>query len=412
MIQWLLCNYYTFGGVIILKRLAAALTVIMICITLFSGCGKNNNVSLTVWCSEVDKKIVTKMVNEFLAANSTVKSIQVEVVEDDHAREIFEDKPLEAADIICIPHDQLGALVSQGYLHEITDEKYITMINDNTAPSVKAGQIEERQYGFPSSFETQMLFYDRSIISDLAAQTLEGIINSPVPEGGIPFGMDFSNAYYTANWFFTYGCKLFGENGEDKDLCDFDSEAGIAAMTNLIENRESFGDMDGDAALALFIEHKLGAYIGGPWNAAAFTDALGGYYGCAKLPSIDGKEMQSFAGFKLYCVNSNTKNKQAAMDLAAWLTNHDNQKLRFGERNLIPVAMSLADDIDVAVSTTAKAVMAQGLNAIAMPSIPEISFFWDPTGDFTLACYMGEVTISELPMRLSVLTAVIKGVRN
>jgi len=347
------------------------------------------------------------MVEEFLKTNPAIKGIQIEICEDDHAREVFEDDPSTAADVICIPHDQLGALVSQGYLHEITGEKHIEAISKNTTPAVRAAQIEGKQYGFPSSFETHMLFYDRSIISDFAAQTLEGIVNSTVPANGIPFGMDFANAYFTANWFYTYGCMLFGENGEDKDFCDFDSDAGIAAMTYLIENRESFGDQNGDSAVELFKEHMLGAYVGGPWNAAAITDALKGNYGCAKLPSVDGKEMKSFAGFKLYCVNANTKNKNVAMDLAAWLTNPNNQKLRFQERNLIPVALSLADDVDVAVSTTAKAVMAQGSNAVAMPSIPEMSNFWEPTGDFTLACYLGEISVSELPEKLSNLTAVI-----
>jgi len=392
-----------------MKRIFAALVAVAMFAMLLSGCGSGKNVTLTVWCAEMDKEIITTMVDGFLATNPAVKGIQIEICEDDHARETFEENPSAAADVICIPHDQLGALVSQGYLLEITEEKHIGEIKENTAPSIRAGQIDNKQYGFPSSFETHMLFYDRSIISDSAARTLEGIAASAVPDGAIPFGMDFANAYFTANWFFTYGCKLFGENGEDKNFCDFDSEAGIASMAYLIENRESFGDMNGDSATELFKEHKLGAYIGGPWNAAAITEALGGNYGCAKLPDVDGKEMHSFAGFKLYCVNADTKNKAVATDLAAWLTNPDNQKMRFQERNLIPVALSLADDIDVAVSTTAKAVMAQGSNAIAMPSIPEMSNFWEPAGDFTLACFMGDVGVSELPAKLSELTAVILG---
>ena len=392
-----------------MKKILFALLAAVMSAAFFSGCGSGKNVTLTMWCSEMDKEIITIMANEFLAANPIVKGIQIEICEDDKAREVFENDPAAAADVICIPHDQLGALVNQDYLHEITDKKYVEAISENTAPSVKAGQIANRQYGFPSSFETHMLFYDRTIISDLAAETLEGIVASAVPEGGIHFGMDFSNAYFTANWFYTYGCMLFGENGEDRDFCDFNSDAGIAAMTYLIENRENFGNLNGDTAGDLFRERKLGAYVGGPWNAAAITDALKGNYGCAMLPSVEGKEMRSFAGFKLYCVNSNVKNKEAAMELAAWLTNPNNQKLRFQTRNLIPVALSLTADIDVAVSTTAKAVMAQGANAIAMPSIREMSNFWEPTGDFTLACYMGEVGISELPEKLNELTAIIKG---
>jgi len=180
-------------------------------------------------------------------------------------------------------------------------------------------------------------------------------------------------------------------------------------MTFLINNRESFGNLNGDEAVEMFREHKLGAYIGGPWHAAAMTEALKGNYGCAMLPSVDGKPMKSFAGFKLYCVNANSESETASKDLAAWLTNTENQKTRFQERNLIPVSTILANDADVAVSTTAKAVMAQGPHSIAMPSIPEMSNFWEPTGNFTLACFNGEIRIDELPDRLTELVNKIIG---
>ena len=391
-----------------MKKLVYFLTAFM-CVCVLSACGTGKNEALTVWCADMDKGMVLQMVDDFLASKPGVGVINVEVCEDDNARERFEAEPDAAADVICIPHDQLGALAGKGYIIEITDAKYSSLIEGNTAPSVKAGQIDGRQYGFPSSFETHMLFYDKSLVSDDAARTLEGILEISAPDGGHRFAMDFGNAYFSANWFFTYGCMLFGENGEDRAYCDFDNAEGVAAMTYLIENREEFGNINGDSAVELFREHKLGAYIGGPWNAAAVTEALKGNYGCAKLPNVDGRDMKSFAGYKLYCVNANTKNKTAAMDLAAWLTNPDNQKTRFQARNLIPVAASLSDDTDVAVSATAKAVMAQGPYAIAMPSIPEMSNFWEPTGGFTLACYNGEVGISELQYKLSELAAAIKG---
>lgn len=383
------------------KTLAVFIAAVMLA-AFIPACG-NNNAALTVWCAQDDKEMITMMVNEFSAANPSVKSVKVEVCEDDATRAKFEGNPQAAADVICIPHDQLGALVEGGALCEIT-EKYIGAIGENTALSIKAGQVGGRQYGFPSSFETQLLFYDKSILSNTEAVTLEGILSS-----GALFAMDFGNAYFSANWFFTYGCKLFGDDGNDKTFCDFDSPDGVAAMSYLIDNREKFGNCAADTAAGLFKEHKLGAYIGGPWNAAAMTEALKGNYGCAMLPAVDGKPMKSFAGFKLYCVNANTKNKAAAMELASWLTNPANQKTRFLTRNLIPVAVSLADDIDVAVSATAKAVMAQGAYAIAMPSIPEIGNFWEPTGKLTLSCYQGDLGISELQDELTRLASAIKG---
>ena len=374
-----------------------------------SSCAGEQDAELTVWSAEMDEDMITVMADEFVSANRNVNSVSVVIVEDNEARTTFEGDPAAAADVICIPHDQLGALVSQNFLAEITESKYLDKIKESTTPSVKAGQIGEKQYGFPSSFETHMLFYDKSIVSDEAAQTLEGILASPLPGDGYQFAMEFGNAYFSANWFFTFGCYLFGENGEDSSSVDFDSPDGVAAMTYLINNRESFGNLNGDEAVEMFREHKLGAFIGGPWHAAAMTEALKGNYGCAMLPSVDGKPMKSFAGFKLYCVNSGSKSEAAAKDLAAWLTNSENQKTRFQERNLIPVSKILANDADLAASTTAKAVMAQGPNSIAMPSIPEMSNFWEPTGNFTLACFNGEIGIDELPDRLAELVNQITG---
>ena len=392
-----------------MKKKFIAFLAIFACAVFPVACGSVEDDTLTVWCAGMDLEMISRMADEFVEANIGVSGVNVEICEDDNAHETFDADPAAAADVICIPHDQLGAFAAEGGIIEITGSEYINSIRGNTAPSVKAGKIDGKQYGFPSSFETQMLFYDKSIVSDNAALTLEGILSSFAPDDGYRFAMDFGNAYFSADWFFTYGCRLFGDNGEDSDFCDFDNENGVAAMTYIIENRDKFGDVNDDEAVDLFREHKLGAYISGPWKASAVTEALKGNYGCAKLPSVGFKEMKSFAGYKLYCVNANTGDKKTALDLAEWLTNPANQKTRFHERNLIPVASSLSGDADVAVSATARAVMAQGPYAIAMPSIPEMRNFWEPTGALTKACYDGEISISELQERLSELAATIKG---
>ena len=391
-----------------MKKLAVLLLAAALCFPALAACS-GGRVTLTVWCADMDRELVTAMVDDFMATKPRIRGVVVEVCEDDNTRERFMEDPSAAADVICIPHDQLGALVVQGALLEITGADQIESIHKNTSPSVIAGRFDGKQYGFPSSFETHMLFYDRSLVSDAAAQTLEGILACDIPEDGYRFVMDFGNAYFSANWFFTYGCKLFGASGEDSSYCDFDSPGGVTAMTYLIDNRTKLGNLNDEGAIALFKEHKLGAFVGGPWNAAAMTEALMGNYGCAMLPSVGGLPMKSFAGFKLYCVNANTKNKAVALDLAAWLTNPANQKNRFQTRNLIPVAASLVNDPDVAASTTAKAVMAQGPHSIAMPSIPEMSNFWEPTGSFTSACHGGEIGVSALKERLGELAATITG---
>ena len=419
--------------------------LIVLCLIPLSSCfirdwfggGKE---TLTVWCAGQDKEMITKMVDNFIKAKKPkVEKINVLVVEDDKTglmlRSFYEGnnesnfsaeeltdltnkKPATAGDVICMPHDQLGALVSKNYVSKITDDTHITDINKNTAPSVGAGKIGGVQYGFPSSFETHMLFYDTSIVTSGKEETLEGILSCVVPGGGFPFAMNFGDAYFSANWFFTYGCKLFGDSGEDASFCDFDSQNGIDAMTYVINNNEHFLNLywieetkksATDQAIELFEAHKLGAYISGPWDANAITDALTFNYGCAKLPAVEGKAMKSFAGYKLYCVNEKSKDKNTSMDLAAWLTNTENQKTRFNKRSLIPVSSSLANDPSVVNSgKTAKALLEQGPYAIAMPSIPEIADFWKYTGPFTADCYNGLITTGQLPAKLGELAALIK----
>jgi len=402
-----------------MKKFVSILIAAFLCVPFLSACTTASNEVLTVWCAKDDEAMIKKMVAEFIKEKKPdIKDIVVVVSEDDKVEEKIvgsADKtpsaPSEIADVMCVLHNQLGTLVSKNAFLEITDQKYIDSISKNTTPSINAGKSNEKQYGFPSSFETQVLFYDKSLISEEAVKSLEGILASEVA-GGFSFGMNFEDSYYTAGWFFTYGCKLFGDLGEDETFCDFDSENGVAAMTYLINNRKKFGNFDVgnperiDAA-EMFKEKKLGAYIGGPWHAEVITKALSGNYGCTKLPSIDGRDMKSFAGFKLYCVNANTKNKTVALDLAEWLTNEANQKNRFDSRNLNPVAKSLANDEDVKVSGTAKAVLAQGPFAIAMPSIPKMGNFWDPktTRDFIFDCYNGKIAISDLQTKLDELVA-------
>lgn len=73
---------------------------------------------------------------------------------------------------------------------------------------------------------------------------------------------------------------------------------------------------------------------GMPWTLRRFG---GDDYGAVKLPTctVAGKQIQmaSFKGYKAMGVNYYSKNKEWAHKLADWLTNEENQNLRFVERN-------------------------------------------------------------------------------
>ena len=79
------------------------------------------------------------------------------------------------------------------------------------------------------------------------------------------------------------------------------------------------------------------AGISGVWDVMNVKEAWGENYGACKLPTytVAGKEVQmsSFTGYKMMGVNSYSKNKEWACRLADWLTNQQNQELRFKEKN-------------------------------------------------------------------------------
>ncbi|MCL2664434.1 MAG: extracellular solute-binding protein, partial [Defluviitaleaceae bacterium] len=142
------------------KKITASIIIFLA--VLLVGCAGNKKEPLVVWCSQFDYEMISVMVESFKNAKKTDIKIIVEICEDSETREQIEGGNF--ADVICIPHDQLGALADHGYLHPIANEKFFTEINKNTAPSVAAGRFGGVQYGFPSSFETHMLFYDKSIV--------------------------------------------------------------------------------------------------------------------------------------------------------------------------------------------------------------------------------------------------------
>ena len=76
------------------------------------------------------------------------------------------------------------------------------------------------------------------------------------------------------------------------------------------------------------------------WNAAEVKKAWGDNYAATKLPTFtcagEQVQMASYAGYKLVGVNAYSQNTEAAMQLARYITNYDNQVKRFQERGLGP----------------------------------------------------------------------------
>ena len=399
-----------------MKKIIISLISILIAISLV-GCGEStsmnsgtnlgsNSAKLTVWGSSDDQTMLGEMIDEFKATyNDLSNEIEKKVTGEDKAAEEALKDVDAAADVFAIGHDQIGSLVSAGAIYEISGEYKEKVMQSCSENSITAATYNGKLYGFPSSAETYVLYYDKSKLSDEDIKNMSDILKKDMGSGVYKFGMNFKEAYYGSSMFFTAGCELFGKDGSDDKSCNFNNENGQKAA-RFIKELKNMGviNCDENEALTQLKAGKLASYVTGPWKADAMKDALGDNYGVAKLPTanITGEPMQmkSFAGYKIYVVNAKTKDPAAAMRLAQHLTSEQNQKKRFKDRQLLPVNKTVAQSNEVLNDKTVAATLEQLKYAIPMPSIPQVSKFWTAFKSFADDCFNGNIQDGDIKSKL------------
>lgn len=372
--------------------LTATLCGIMVAGTLLGavGCGENKEVvKLTVWGPEAQQTTLAEMAESFKAANPDAEyEITFGVCSEGDAYINVGKDPSAAADVYAYSNDQTLNLIRCGGIAQIGGSYAEAVTSDNTADSVEAATFDGKLYGYPyASDNGYFLFYDKSVISDEQAETLEGII-SACESKGKKIGWPLDDAWYAAGWFFAFGCGYSVEYNDDyseKSVeCTFNNEGGIKASKALamLTGSTSFAGKgtNNDTIISKFGTGEMGAAVSGTWNADAIKEKLGDNYGVCKLPTVtvDGETVQlsSFKGYKLYAVNPHSQNLVEAHKLAAFLSGEDMQKIRFEKHGVGPTNKVVAELDEVKTNPALAAITEQNKYAVEQTSVP--SNFWNP----------------------------------
>lgn len=359
--------------------------------------------SLVLWGAEDDQTMLKEMADAFVADHPTY-TVEVRVQGEDTAKDAALNDLDATADVFAIAHDQLGALVEAGAVYPNT--LYVDNIkNDCTEAALTAATYKDAVYGYPSSADTYFMYYDKSVFSEDDIKSFDKMLE--VAKGaGKTVGFDMGNNYFTVSFWFANGVRLFGDTGSDLAGSTFNSPEALAVAKYIstLKGKGVQNINDGDATSA-FTTSNLSAQVTGNWKANDYKTALGDNYGVAPLPTIniDGtdKQMISFSGVKIYVVKSSTKYPEAAMQLAAFVTNEENQAKRFADRALLPVNKTVAADPSVTEDPTIAAQIAQTANSIPMPKLPEMSNFWsDSSSAVTKEIYEGTITEANFQTKL------------
>lgn len=355
------------------------------------------NAELLVWTDSSSSSYIKYAANQFNKEfGYNIKFSFRDVSPMDAAARIMQDGgTTRVADVAEIEHDTLGRLVVSGGVLEnlVASERIKKQFIQGAAT---AATYQGTCYGFPVSFATLALFYNKKLLPT-PPKSFEEIINygkkfNDLQQHKYALLWDVQN-YYVSRMFITlYGASEFGKNGSDPKSLGIDSslaQKGLETMKRLKEaNPSNPLDMSNPQVLrGLFNEGKIAAVIDGPWSIHGYNDS-GIEYGVTQIPTLDGKQPRSFSTVRLAIVPAFTKYPHAAELFADYLTTDKMLMKRYEMTGLIPPVDSLMKQIANTGSEATKAIIAQGYYADAMPSIPEMAYLWSPMSNAILAAWM------------------------
>ena len=304
---------------------------------------------------------------------------------DSASRLIQDGGSARVADVAEIEHDLLGRLVVAGGAMEnlVSAERIDSIFMQN---AISASKSEGVSYGFPVSFATTALFYNKDLLPK-APESFEEIIEfsksfNNKQEHKYALLWDIQN-YYESRMFVTlYGAYEFGNNGTDAKDIGIDSEEaqkGLEAMKSLrVANSSNPIDMrNPQVRRGLFGEGKVGAIIDGPWAIQGYKDS-GVNFGVVPMPKLEGQQPRTFSTVRLAVVSSYTEYPRAAQLFADYLSTEAMLKKRYQMTQSIPPVQAVMEEIIVNADEATYAIITQGFYSDAMPSLPEMGFIWSP----------------------------------
>ncbi|MCF6409255.1 extracellular solute-binding protein [Pseudalkalibacillus salsuginis] len=383
------------------KFLSVSLTA-GLAVSMLAACGPQDSGEETGGKTDSNEKpeklVVWEDKEKGVALEPAIKSfeekygIKVEFKELGMADEIREQLPLDAPagtgpDVLTLPHDQIGALATQGLLAPIeVDEK---VIDTFTESSIQAQSFEGQLYGLPKATETPVFIYNKEHM-EAAPESFDELYDFSkdfTGNGNYGFLALWDNFYFANAIMAANGGYVFKQtdDGLDADDIGLNNEGAVKGAQYIQKWYEEglfpkgiVGENGGSAMDGLFNEGKVASVMNGPWAFQGMQDA-GIEIGVAPLPKLpNGEYPQTFIGVKGWHVSAYSENKEWATKLVEWVTNEENAKIRYEKTKEIPPVKSLIEDPVIADNEGAAAVAVQSQRGVPMPNIPEMGQVWEP----------------------------------
>jgi arabinogalactan oligomer/maltooligosaccharide transport system substrate-binding protein len=379
------------------------LTVPVLAVGMLAACGpkednkaseergsKGESKTLVVWEDKDKKAGLMPAVESFEKKYGVTVKVK-EITMTNQVKQLRLDGPAgTGADVITLPHDQIGGAVTEGLINELKVDDSVTSKYSDVA--IAAEKYDGKLYGLPKSIETAVFIYNKKLMPNAPA-TMDEVYKFSkdfTKDGKYGFLALWDNFYFAYGPIGGFGGYVFDQKDGKYDVTKLGlNNEGAVQGAEYIKKwykeglfpKGIIGEKGGSQLDSLFIQGKAASVISGPWAFQTYKDAKVDY-GVAPLPKLpNGQPQKSFLGIKGRHVSSYSKNKDLATKFVEWITNEENAKTRFEKTKEIPPVKSLETDPIIIEDQGAKAVAEQSKYAVPMPNNPEMGKVWQPAAN-------------------------------
>ena len=364
-------------------------------------------IALTVWGAEEDETLLQEIFASFQNHYAAEARFQItyQPQSESNCKDVLLGDLENGADVFAFADDQVAALAAAGGLDPIENADEIRAANLSAA--VEAASVGDVLYAYPLTADNgYFLYYNQSYFSEEDLRSLDRMLEIAADAGRL-VTMDWSSAWYVYAFFGNTGLEVGLNEDGLTNYCTWNSTEGEITGVDVAQAMLSIAASPGFASRTdtEFLEGvrngSVIAGVSGVWNAMAVQEAWGENAGAVKLHTYTCRDRQvqmaSFSGCKLIGVNAYSRNPQWAARLAEWITNEENQRLRFQLRGQGPSNISAAESAEVQASPAIAALLAQS----EFSQLQRVGGkFWDPVAEFAGNCARGNPSGTPLQAQL------------
>ena len=266
---------------------------------------------------------------------------------------LADEADVQADLLVGVPHDEIGGLVRNSLLADLTAWTTETYRGGLPAAALSAFAGSTGLAGLPLTVSGPALLVNSELVAEVP-DSYEEFIADAVRlnrRGSSGFLFDFTNFYFSWAWLKGHGARLSGDApaGElapqELTLVSDAAVAGLEALQDLRFRTGLIDDADERAASArLFSEGRLAYAFAGPWTVAEHV-AAGVSLEITAIPeAVPGVPFAGFMTVEGVLVSAAAADSAAAVNAAKWLVRPAAQADLALQAGLVPAAPSALAD--------------------------------------------------------------------